>query len=378
MSRGIEITDKLLELIYDAATDEALWAPALIQIADMTNSLGGFVIGVDNKTRVVPFLFNARMSEESHRVYQERHVDNPWTAHMMAQPAGKIVASDAILPLSKLRRTAFFDEVLRPQDMAHNVMMPLAAKDDFRAVLNICRSARQGPFEEDALRFFSLLYPHLRRALLLGFRLDSYKSLQRAQFSVIDRLAAGVVLIDLACKVVFANTAARAMAERDGPLRLRHCTLTVRSTTYAQRLHQLVQAALRGAPTGTMSLPHPDDGRLLTVLVSSMRSRDIDRFGGLGMRDLAAMVFVSDPARPLEIPIAWIMDAYGLTQAEARVALCASSGASIPEMAIRLNVSPNNVKTHLRHVFAKTGASRQAELARLIASVGLLSVSGAD
>src|SRR5262245_19733141 len=133
-----------------------------------------------------------------------------------------------------------------------------------------------------------------------------------------------------------------------------------------------------GAPTGTMSFPHPGDGRLLTVLVSSIRSRDIDRFGDLGMRDLTAMVFVSDPARPLEIPIEWIMDAYGLTQAEARVALAASSGASIPETAARLNISPNTVKTHLRHVFAKTGANRQAELARLIASFSLFSNSGAS
>jgi DNA-binding CsgD family transcriptional regulator len=66
------------------------------------------------------------------------------------------------------------------------------------------------------------------------------------------------------------------------------------------------------------------------------------------------------------------MDAYGLTQAEARVALAASSGASIPETATRLNISPNTVKTHLQRVFAKTGANRQAELARLIASIGLI------
>ena len=96
-----------------------------------------------------------------------------------------------------------------------------------------------------------------------------------------------------------------------------------------------------------------------------MRSRDIDRFGGLGMRDAAAMLVIHDPAQPIDIPVEWIMDAYGLTPAEARVALCAASGATIPETAHRLNVSPNTVKTHLRKVFAKTGTSRQTELVRL-------------
>src|SRR5712671_5757095 len=115
MSCVMEPTDKLLDAIYDAATNEDLWTAALIQIADMTGSLGGFVMGLDNKARLVTFLFNARMSMESHRIHAQRHLDNPWTSYMKPQPVGKIVTSDAILPLSELRKTAFFDEVLQPQ-----------------------------------------------------------------------------------------------------------------------------------------------------------------------------------------------------------------------------------------------------------------------
>jgi DNA-binding CsgD family transcriptional regulator len=74
--------------------------------------------------------------------------------------------------------------------------------------------------------------------------------------------------------------------------------------------------------------------------------------------------------------MSWIMDGYGLTQAEAKVALAASSGLSIPETANRLGLSPNTIKTHLRRIFAKTGTSRQTELARLMASIGLLRPDG--
>jgi len=54
----------------------------------------------------------------------------------------------------------------------------------------------------------------------------------------------------------------------------------------------------------------------------------------------------------------------------------AASGATIPETASRLSVSPNTIKTHLRKVFAKTGTTRQTELARLLASIGLLKANG--
>jgi DNA-binding CsgD family transcriptional regulator len=84
------------------------------------------------------------------------------------------------------------------------------------------------------------------------------------------------------------------------------------------------------------------------------------------------MVFIFDPANKNGIPVAWIMDAYGLTLAEAKVAVAASTNTTIAETANSLNLSPNTVKTHLRRVFAKTGINRQIELARLLTSMGLV------
>ena len=110
-------------------------------------------------------------------------------------------------------------------------------------------------------------------------------------------------------------------------------------------------------------------GQLLTILVSSVRGKDVGRFSNLNMKDAAVLVFVIDPASRSSIPLAQIMDAYGLTQAEARVALAASSGKTIQETGQLLALSPNTIKTHMRRVFAKTATGRQAELARLMASI---------
>jgi len=169
-------------------------------------------------------------------------------------------------------------------------------------------------------------------------------------------MSVGIILLDRAAKVVFANVAARAMSGDDGVLRLRNSAVTAASSPHARPLEHLIQAAMRHLPVGTMGIPRPRDGRLVAIVASSIRGRDIDRFSGIGMRDIAAMLFISDPARPPDIPAQRITDVYGLTLAEARVALCAASGASIAEVACKLNVSSNTVKTHLRQVFLKTGA----------------------
>jgi DNA-binding CsgD family transcriptional regulator len=69
------------------------------------------------------------------------------------------------------------------------------------------------------------------------------------------------------------------------------------------------------------------------------------------------------------------MDAYELTHAEARVALASSLGKTVLETAKLLGLSPNTIKTHLRRVFAKTATARQAELARVVAWMGVIRFS---
>lgn len=68
----------LLDLIYDAAADPDIWPTAISELADQIGSIGGFIFGTERKLHSVPFTFNARLSEEGHRIYRERHFLNPW------------------------------------------------------------------------------------------------------------------------------------------------------------------------------------------------------------------------------------------------------------------------------------------------------------
>ena len=373
-----ELPDKLLDLIYDAATEQDLWRSALTNIADLTNSQGGILFGQSFGANKVYFDYNGRLSEECNRAYKARHIQNPWNNIMSSQPVGRVVFSDEIVPLSSLRPTLFFDEVLRPQDVAHNAMIPLASKNGFMAAFNISRSARQGTFCEEERWLFERLVPHMRRSIQLGFRLDGYHALQRASFDVLDRLSAGIILLDRRARIVYANAAALSFGANEGALLLRNGAVATHSVPHTQRLSDLIRAVLEGLPTASMSVPSPSDGHLLTILVSSVRGRDIGRFADVNMPDAAVLLYIIEPANRAGIPLAWIMDAYGLTQAEARVAVAASAGTTIFETSAQLGLSPNTVKTHLRKVFAKIGINRQAELGRVMAAIGLLKNGHSD
>jgi hypothetical protein len=249
--------EKILDLIYDAAAEPELWRTVLTKISDATGSRGGIIFGLTPSQ--LQFDYNAGLSEDSKRAYQERHLINPWSEVMVHRPVGQVVLSDSILPLQALRRTLFFDEVHRPQDVAHNTMMPLAKKDGLQVAFNICRSARQGPIDEAGIRLIEHFAPHMVRSMHLAFRFHGYGALQRLEYRVLDRLAMGVVLLDAKKRVLYANGAARAHGREGGPLRLRNAGLAALSQPHAQRLSELIRAALVGAPAGTMSLPRPAD-----------------------------------------------------------------------------------------------------------------------
>lgn len=376
MPRVIEPSDKLLDLIYDAASEQELWRSVLTEIADLTGSQGGALFGQSFAKKQVYFDYTGRLSDECNRAYQARHISNLWSETMVHQPAQRIVYSDEAVPVAELKRTAFYDEVLHPQDVVRNAMIALAVKRDFHAAFNLCRSERQGAFGDEERKFLERLAPHLNRSLEVSFRLEGYQALQRAEYGVLDRLAAGMILLDRRSRVIYTNSAARAHGAESGALRINGAGVATRSISHSARLGRLIEAALNGAVAGSIGVPRVSDGQLLTVLVLSLRGKDVGRFADVDMPDAAALLYIIDPANRASVPIEWITDAYGLTRAEARVALAASSGNTVNETALMLGLSANTVKTHLRRVFAKTGTARQAELARLMTSIGLVRADG--
>jgi hypothetical protein len=67
-----------------------------------------------------------------------------------------------------------------------------------------------------------------------------------------------------------------------------------------------------------MSMPGHIAGKQLTIFVSSVQGEDVGRFSDLNLKEAAVLVFIIDPANRSSIPLARLVDAFGLTPAEAR------------------------------------------------------------
>jgi len=77
---------------------------------------------------------------------------------------------------------------------------------------------------------------------------------------------------------------------------------------------------------------------------------------------------VQDPVIAPPLPGEAFAKLYGLTGSELRVLLALATGLSVKQAAEILGIGDTTAKTHLQHIYAKTGISKKTELMHLFMS----------
>jgi DNA-binding CsgD family transcriptional regulator len=114
-----------------------------------------------------------------------------------------------------------------------------------------------------------------------------------------------------------------------------------------------------------MTLARPSMSTPLPVLVAPLRGQ----WTLLAERRAAAAVFVTDPERCATVAGRQLVELFGLTPAEAQLAVALLAGKRLGRIAADRGVQLPTVRNQLRAVLAKTGMGRQAELVRLLATL---------
>ncbi len=86
-------------------------------------------------------------------------------------------------------------------------------------------------------------------------------------------------------------------------------------------------------------------------------------------------IFLSEPHPHNHFDAGRLERFYGLTPTEAKITILLVQGLRVVDVAKELDVSLNTARSHVRQIFAKTGANRQAEVVRMILS-GVMGLNG--
>ncbi|MDX5983674.1 helix-turn-helix transcriptional regulator [Sphingomonas echinoides] len=369
-----EVSDeRLIDLIYDSPFDDRLWTPLLSELADRCGAHPANITEL-NVIEGHGDGLSVRTPSDTLQVYRTRWTQaNPLLLvdNLFDYSAGwtpRILRDNDWIDRDDFERSAYMNEFLIPIEASYNLTMRLSLEGPWLTTIGLGRPKRKGQFETRDIAAIAPFHSHLIRAS----RVRRLVALQQSQLDRLDVLledsshALFFVADDL--RVIRCTAAAEAII-RDNPL-FRLVNGRLRATVPAANasLEMALQAAFRSGPPPEPLLLQglrPDSN--LSITISRMSERIMAGFSTF--RCLLVAVSKSSPTQSTSHDI--LRERFGMTGAEARLALSLLAGASLQATADQNTVSIHTIRNQLKSVFHKTGCSRQQDLIRALIALDL-------
>jgi DNA-binding CsgD family transcriptional regulator len=381
----LERLSLLVDTIYRGATEPQMWPQIVAGASEWLDSPKGMLYTPLNGPEQGGIYFQQGLPDSFLELYKSRFQSvDMWTQGVVRLDKfkeGNVILGTDVVPHETLINSRWYDECLRYGDISHLLTSvvfglgpPGTASPDLPTACSFYRGDKGAMFTEDDRRKLALLLPHLSRALGVMSRLRLSDLKVAASLASLDQLPVALMLMSATGEVLFCNKAA---------------TAVLASTDV---LH--VDRAVRRHGLGRLTARLPRVDREITrALASVRRIDDVQHFssriavpGNFGEGDWSlqmsrvspgtpmtadgqlpeVIVFLTNPKRPLELSPEVLCSTYGLTPAEARLAIAATAAGSLQEVARSIGITANTAKSQLKQVYAKTGAMSRADLVRLV------------
>ena len=362
---------RLIERVYAAPGSAEGWQRFLLDLYTSFHGAGASFISHDFTSHEASVAVTAGFAPEDIRRYEAHWAAlDPWATSPGVRhlPSGAVAVGEQLVTHAEMKRTAFYNDFGRHYDAVRCITGTIEIEDRRVSVLSVNRSEKCAAFGEEETLVLRELMPHLQRALQIHRRLVDAQALADGSTSALDLLAHGILLLDTAGRIMFANrTAEEILRARDGLMVHQKVLFGARAseTTALRKAIAEAVATSRGEGTGAAGLVligRPSGGSPLRVLVTPVAQRHVL----MGSPGAAACVFITEPQRSPVPAGTHLRCVFGLSAAETRVATALLDGESVDSLADRLCISRNTARTHLQRLFAKTGTSRQADLIRVL------------
>lgn len=358
-----ESLSDIIGAIYDCALDPARWEPTLARIGGVVNARNGTIL--HHGGAGAAFAYSWGVPEAVQHRYQAQYLAvNPLATLPWHCAVGEPVSLADFMTPTELRATRFYREFLAPLGWFDFVMVPLEKSAAQTTTVSFTRHEDDGPPLAEEIATMRLLAPHVRRAAMFHGLVEGEVRRASNLAAALDAMAVPVLLFDRTGACLEANALARTMLGERGTIRL--TTEGIAAVTTPSRVPPILGGLGEQPATPPSFSLTGRDGQLHVAHVMPVNAATRD---GLGAdRRAACAVFVQPVGALQPLPGEVLVKLYGLTPAETRLIGLLARDMALVEAAGTLGITIATARSHLQHIFDKTGTSRQSQLMRLVLS----------
>lgn len=372
----------LIDLIYAGATEMTAWHKVPREISDWMGALTCMIFTPLHTPEHGGFTVTHNMSPQTMELWATKyHAHDIWAQRAVERGlaiTGEVLRDQDLVTEEEFLASTVYKEFLAPLRMGRVLSGIVFSGGDNQQLPVVCACHRpfSEPYTESDADKLRLLLPHISRALGVMFRLRDAEFKVASSLAALDRLPNGILLFDAEGRVTFANQAAGHILEQEDGLRLGSRPGRREAAdllAFGNRAQGVLDDAIREAIspdifstrhfTRTLSIHRPS-GRAPYAL--NFSTLPVQNEFGLGASVPRAIAFLTDSVSAIRLNSNLLKSAYGLTEAENKVAEQIVKGGTIEEVAQQLGVSVNTIKTQLAQIYDKTNTHSRAKLVKLL------------
>ena len=370
--------ERILASLYDAMLDETRW-PATSALIDEACGITGNGLMVaegpknDIRGLFVGLYYRGQRREDLEREYLEHyHAIDERVPRFRQLPVSRLVHINDLYTAEELKTSPTYNELLRRAGMQDGLNVRLPGLDGSHIGWGLNDPVDANGWGPSRIAMVQRLLPHIQQFVRVRQALVRAEARSSTVTALLDNPRIGVLELDRRGRIMEGNDRARSILRRGDGLLDRNGMLRARAPADQVRLERLVGDALPAsgavAVSGSMVLGRSSVVPPFVVHVKPVGGPQPDH----GARHVAALVLIVEPGRPHRIDPDLVATALELTPAETKVAVGLAEGKSVGDMADATGHTKAAIYWHLQQIYQKHSISRQADLVRLVLSLGEL------
>lgn len=353
----------LIETIYTSAFEEDGWDSLLHTLRPEFHAAHTSVQIWDRAEIRSPFTASTLEPEclKSYSDYYHK-LDPTYPVYLtnkLALDQGRTYTMEAYTDRSAWLHSEFYNDfLLRECEMVKPLICIFNASEREVSEMLIHLPPSGAEYSDGDRSLLRLLAPHLNRGLQLYRELEGLRG-KTGLFETAFGALGAAFLLDASGCVLALNKKAERLLEGGGVLCLVNGRLGARHPADDAVLAAAFAPAPPGAAPADIVLRGGAYATGLRLAITPVKGRNIPLFGKTAHSERIAFMMTAVTLGP---SLQNLMALYGLTRAEAEVALLLTEGLRAPQIAAHRQTSIGTVNTQLKQIYAKTGADGQVPL----------------